>query len=359
MTFKKPTLVNLQIARFFAALSVAMVHIQHEIPKAKLLGYEQFSKMLWFPWGVGVDVFFVISGFVMILASAKLTGGSADASNFFRRRLERVTPMYWIFSALALSATAVTNERAELAFYHIIASFLYIPLPDPTGQINPILGVGWTINYEMFFYALFSVSLMWPIRKSRVILISTISGLVLLGWLATDLPQPLSYWTRPILLEFLVGCGLGLMCLRRVEFGSVLSVLLIAVAFSMLFVASSQGIAEGQVYRWWCLGIPASMIVAALAFSRQLEDRGLAKLFHRLGDASYALYLVHPFIIIGSAVAWKKLHIPSVGGFVLFALILSVSCAWFVHLFVEKPLLAILKDTPYSFFKVRDVSKKV
>jgi exopolysaccharide production protein ExoZ len=345
------TLVNLQIARFFAALSVAVVHLQHEISKTLTHSPNQLTPFLWFPWGFGVDIFFVLSGFVMILTSSKLGGGPADASEFFKRRFERVTPLYWIFTGVMLLAMAASGMRSEIAASHVLASLLYMPIPGPTGAINPILSVGWTINYEMFFYAVFSLTLLLPIRRSRNVLFITLATLVVIGAIVPSLPQPWLYWTRPILLEFLVGCALGVAYIKGKRLSLTLSVGLICVAFALLFAASAQEIAEGQAYRWWCLGIPASLIVAALAFSRQLKDQGIVRVLHLLGDASYALYLVHPFVIAGSAIIWRKLNIPSIAAFVLFALLASVIGSWIVHRVIEKPILRLMKDRPHSFLR--------
>ena len=342
-------LVNLQIARFFAAFSVAMVHVRDEVPKGKLPGFEQFDPMLWFPWGFGVDVFFVLSGFVMVFTSDRLTGGKRDAAQFFKRRFERVTPLYWLFTLLMLLSMVATGAASQIASYHVLASLFYLPIPAPGGEINPILSIGWTINYEMFFYALFSLTLLLPINQSRKALFGALIALVAVGQLVPNLPQPLFFWTRPILLEFLVGCALALVYQKGVRLSRGVSYGLVSVGFALLFVASSQGIAEGQLHRWWALGIPATLIMAGLALSRQLEDRGIAKGLHYLGNAGYSLYLVHPFMIVAVAMVWSKFGIPSLAGFVVMALVAAVVGSILVFKYIEDPIVQFLKVRPHAF----------
>src|SRR3569623_79790 len=157
---------GLQILRFFAAFAVLLEHVVHEalsfgIADPALHALEAFD------FGVGVDVFFVISGFIMYYISAGEFGRPGAQSRFLPRRIIRLVPLYWLFTLAMLAAMLlVPGQLAHTVLdpLHILASFVFVPWLDSTGLAHPILGLGWTLNYEMYFYVLFSFALLLPRR---------------------------------------------------------------------------------------------------------------------------------------------------------------------------------------------------
>lgn len=332
-------LLNIQILRACAALAVAIHHAQFDAAAlAGRLGrpFQPFDAV---PWAAGVDIFFVISGFIIVYSSQKLFEAPGAAGVFLARRLGRIVPLYWaatsLYLATALVAPGVINsEVLEPSF--ILASYLFLPLARPDGLVQPLYSLGWTLNYEIYFYLLFAVVLSWPLKRSVPALIAAMAGTVAFGRIVA-LPLPLSFWTDPIVLEFALGMALGLI---KAE-GFVLSRRWrAALAFAGLALLVIW--ADAQMPRAFAFGVPALLLVAAAALGadRPLAEKWPARLGSALGDASYALYLTHPFVIRAGREAVVRSGLgPLLGGwgYILLVLTGAVLASLVVFRWYEKP----------------------
>jgi peptidoglycan/LPS O-acetylase OafA/YrhL len=337
-------LVLVQVLRAAAALSVAMLHAQHDAAALAERSRRAFVAIEAFPWEAGVDVFFVVSGFIMVHASAPLFGAPGGGRTFLARRIARIVPIYWavttLYLAIALAMPAVLNAEF-LGWGHVVASYLFIPLTRPEGNVQPLYGLGWTLNYEMFFYALFALAVAWPRRVAVPALGAMLTGLVVIGLLLRPLPQPLGFWTDPIILEFVYGMALGLAYAEGTRLGPAPRALLAAGAVLVLVAVASRFGVWATSYRAFAYGGPAAMLVAAVAFGRgEPGRRRLARIGAAVGDASYALYLIHPFAIrAGREVVWRSGLSAVIGPwpFVALALAASVLAAVAVYRLFERP----------------------
>ena len=146
----------------------------------------------------GVDLFFVISGFVMVYASKSLFAQRGAPRIFFLRRLARIVPLYWAVTAAIVGYLLVVHGMAVLMTLHspgsLVASFLFYPYPRPDGLAVPVHALGWTLNYEMFFYVLFAVAIVLPRRAAVMAVTALFVTLVVIGRLFT-LPLPFAYWS--------------------------------------------------------------------------------------------------------------------------------------------------------------------
>lgn len=167
--------------QYLRGIAVSWVIIYHAMAMIAVSSY--------FPYPVGsfgVDIFFVISGFIMWITT---TQKEITPISFFKARLFRVFPLYWIFTVVLLISifavpSAFINQRSfDIAF--MIKSFFLIPTYNPdVGDITPVYTIGWTLVYEMFFYIIFALSLFIPVAKIRLaILITSFSLLVFAGML--------------------------------------------------------------------------------------------------------------------------------------------------------------------------------
>jgi exopolysaccharide production protein ExoZ len=340
-------LVLVQILRALAALSVAMLHAQHDAAALAQRSGRAFMPVEVFPWEAGVDVFFVISGFIMVHASAPLFGAWGGSRTFLARRVARIVPIYWavttLYLAIALAAPALLNAEF-LGWAHVAASYLFIPLARPDGNVQPLYGLGWTLNYEMFFYALFAIAVAWRRKRAVPALGAVLAGLVTVGLLFRPLPQPLGFWTDPIILEFVYGMALGLLYAEGVRLGLVPRTLLgLAAVATLIAIASLYGV-SATPWRALAYGLPAAMLVAAVTFGRGELGRGrLARIGAAIGDASYALYLIHPFVIrAGREAVWRGGLAAAVGPwtFAVLALAASVLASVVVYRLFERPVTA-------------------
>lgn len=333
---------NLQALRALAAWMVVTHHLRAPLGE------------IWAPLGEtlifasGVDIFFVLSGYVMV-ASTK--GRQISPMAFFRRRLVRIAPLYWLVTTMIVAALLVGLNPVGIASWDwrdIAASYLFLGVERADGYPGPLLGVGWTLAYEAFFYAIFGLALLSGARAV------TTAGTIILACVAVGIfAQPTSFigqfYTAPILLEFALGAALACLSLHRWG-GLMLGAGGVGLAFGAIFLAQIAPSGDlitpsgyGAIWRTICFGIPAAMIVSgALALERSgVICRNQFALDQ--GDASYALYLVHlPMIQViekatGAGAALLLLAPP------ILALV-----AHLTHQGWERPVLTILRPRRFD-----------
>jgi exopolysaccharide production protein ExoZ len=215
----------------------------------------------------GVDLFFCISGFVMCYSyiNSKVSG-----VEFFRARLVRIVPLYWICSTAVFSITVFQGSNGDLAWY--LQSLLFFVDLETR---EPILAAGWTLQYEMFFYLIFAVVLLL-FKRYRFLIISLC--LVSIAIYQTN---------HFIILEFILG-GIAYLFYKS-HFFSRYSNAIFCIFFTVyVFSLFSYNQDTAINYRVIFFGIPALFIVASLANSKMPE-----KSLQTAGNYSYSLYLIH------------------------------------------------------------------
>lgn len=236
------------------------------------------------------------------------------------------------------------NNRLEL---HEIALSLAL-LPSP----KLILGVSWTLAYEMYFYLVFALTL--PFRSPLISAIAStavIAGFALAGN-ALDINELRTFLTNPIVYEFVFGLWLAIAFAPKAGIGrrwsispawAVLGFILLAIAPAYVAHASTAGLPGWPRVLAW--GLPAVLIVASF-LSIDKPNRAFQLQLVFLGDASYALYLTHIFVMIGYGFLVKKTFVASAPQIAIVPLLmlLALIVGIFVHLAVEKPLLRMTRQ---------------
>lgn len=340
-------LVHIQVLRALAALSVAMLHAQFDAGAIAERTGRAFRPSEAFPWLAGVDVFFVVSGFIMVYASRRLFGAAHGRRTFLAHRVARVVPLYWAVTTLYLAvAVAVPTllNRHYLAPEFILASYLFIPMQRPDGLVQPLYGLGWTLNYEMYFYALFAVALGW---RRTIAMPSLVAGFLVIvaAGCVVPLPEPLAFWTDPIVIEFAFGIVLGRLRENGIRVGRAAALALAAAGLALLVVDFGRLDAPLVLPRMLAYGVPAALLVGAAALRppRQGGGGAFTRVAVAVGDASYALYLLHPFVIRAGREAMLGSGLAAMigpWGFVAFALALASVAALVAHRLFEAPLTA-------------------
>jgi exopolysaccharide production protein ExoZ len=288
------TLLSIQILRAVAALGVLVHHAAHEVAvKAGVsVPFNEFVV-----GAGGVDLFFVISGFVMVYASERLFGRPGAPRVFFLRRLARIVPLYWATTLILLGYIYAAHRLFPPPFIStegVIASFLFWPYPLLNGIIGPVHALGWTLNYEMFFYAVFAVAIVLSRRSAVLAIVALFIALVALGRLVA-LPQPLAFWFNPLILEFCFGMLIAHFYREGLRLPRAASLALLAAALAAYAASALLGPAVPWRALEW--GVPGAALVAALALAKETpQPGGVARAFGVLGDASYSLYLVHAIV---------------------------------------------------------------
>jgi exopolysaccharide production protein ExoZ len=290
----------------------------------------------------GVDLFFVISGFIMVVTTA---GRDVTPTEFIARRFVRVVPLYWVLT-LALAATALVApslfRSVKLTAVSLIQSLLFIPhfSPSHAGMIWPVLVPGWTLNYEMFFYVVFAASLAFSHRLA--ILSITLAMLVASGYLLGPFAHPIAQtYTDPILLEFVAGALIGRLWLAGADLPFVPSILASLVGAALLLRRDSPPLES------YTQLLGAVLLVCGVLNRRILHWRN--DLLRSLGDASYSIYLTHIFTLGVWRWVWARLNVGVTGlaaalAFMLLALVFASVVGWLSYRWIETPLLAWMRD---------------
>lgn len=335
---RAPLITNVQVLRFVASAHVMVGHTYHEALRVD----EGLPPNLWgLNWGWGVDIFFVISGFVMMHTSQHRFGAAGGTPRFWRARYLRVAPTYYIASLLMLGTILVLPDKVDhgdTSPIQILTSFLFIPWTDGEGSLRPLFRAGWTLNYEIFFYAMFGAILLFRRRTTGLAVLTTLFvGLALLHPFVPDDWWPLLGWTDPIILEFLFGIGVALLVRRGLRIPLWASAVL-TVAGVVLWVVLPPVIEARQ----WSLGIPATFVLVAFVAGPQMRDRGrVVPFLMLLGSASYVLYLSHLYTVNGLFLAWEVVGGPW-WSFVVVASLAAIAVSVVLYQWGEKPLLKFL-----------------
>ena len=337
---------SVQALRAFAALLVVAYHALEQWRETH--SAVPPPRVAWPNGAAGVDLFFVISGVVMIVASTRLATRPGGWRVFLWRRVERVAPLYWLATtaklALVLAAPALSSH-AWPGWSSVVCSYLFLPAANAGGEIRPVLPVGWTLSFEMLFYLVFAAGLaMRPAGGLRGVVLRVVlpalCALSLLGLARTPAWPAVSVLADPLVLEFGAGAVLGLWLLRAPSPAPprravTAAWLLLAAVATLALLALPAGTPWRRALDW---GGPATLLVAA---SLAVERSGRLRLpgwLLRLGDASYAIYLVHGFVLAALA----ALHLPAAWALLGAALGVSGGAGLAVHCWVERPIAAWL-----------------
>lgn len=328
---------NIQFLRFVAAFAVVVTH-------CTFYTFERLDRSMYVyeTGAAGVRLFFVISGLVMMLSSGKLVGQAGGWRNFAVRRVNRIVPLYWaatLFKVLVLLLTPAVALHSSFDWDAIVKSLLFIPDLNVEGEFRPVLGVGWTLNFEMFFYALFGLALstgVKPIRFMAPILL-ILSALSLVT--SPAMPEVLRFWCDPIVLDFLAGMLIAGWIRRGGSVPETAAWLIGACGLAYLFVPGlpRPGASAALLASLLTTCAAAAVIVAAMALEGRTGKYVPGPVLH-LGAASYSLYLVHPLVAPAVPQVLGKLELiwPQVS--VALSVLAAVIAALFAYRFVEAPL---------------------
>lgn len=327
MSSQRETLWSIQYLRGFAALGVIIFH------SLSGTGYD-------FEFGaIGIHLFFVISGFLMWTTTCR---SDADVGRFIQSRLKRIVPIYWIATLMTVSLSSLFPGyfyQATSDPIHVITSLLFIPHSGVEGEIYPVLYQGWTLQYEMFFYAIFACSLMFGLGLRLWILTAIIATLTLCGMIFPHSSNPMiATYTDPICLEFLSGAWAAKLCSSR-NVPSWIATILLFGGMAGLWLAFRFDAYLNLANSLATAGAASSIIAGAVLLERQGRIPHVSWLKY-CGEASYSMYL---FQVIGFLCAswlvesWPVF--PKAAVLCLFA----VAAGLIMFAFVERPLQQRLK----------------
>ncbi len=350
---------KLYSVQYLRAIAALMVVYCHAIDLQMLFGTSFQQKFLYLEnfGAIGVDIFFVISGFIISYIS-RSENGPAAAKDFMLRRWIRVAPAYYVASAILFCLFAMSSHF-EVKAPQIIKTLTILPLFDH-GQYfwSPVLVIGWTLSFEFLFYILNAILIAFAAVKRDLYLVLIITVLFLLGlFIQTDNKQ-WNFITSPMILEFAFGVFIAMIYKSKRYVPVTISLLLILTGVVMflrlivfgygevsevLFVLANKSV-ETRILLW---GLPSALLSAGIIWLEKAKPEwiGKNKFLLLLGDASYSIYLAHPlcYAMLGSLLrrAYFLSHLPGDVLILIFVCLATASGILF-HLYIEKPLISKL-----------------
>ncbi|MCU4492631.1 acyltransferase [Acinetobacter guillouiae] len=332
---------SVQYLRGIAAVLVVLFHASSALMTHFTLGSKNY-----FSWGeAGVDLFFIISGFIMVYITYNK---NISFKNFFLKRVIRIYPVFWVYASIALLIFLINPNminRSTAMPTLILPSYLLIPYTEFTNLVQ----VAWTLVYEVHFYLLFGLSLFFANRYRYIAAGFMLSLVAALSVFNFDIYY-LKFVTNPIILEFLLGMIIYFIIFKKntkdLIFLSILFIL------SMLTLSLNEQPAE-RVIKY---GVPSFIFMLVILYLDSIKMLGsgrdiFSKFLTALGDSSYSLYLSHIFCIGVGVIVLNKLQLinGSTAQFLIFILTIgSIIWGYISFKFIETPLINKLNSIVFK-----------
>jgi peptidoglycan/LPS O-acetylase OafA/YrhL len=329
---------SVQIMRGIAALLVVLLHISI---KGAQYGNDALKG---FTMGeAGVDLFFIISGYIMCVSTI---GRNLNFGGFMLHRVRRIMPLYWLTTTIGLviflyKPSIINTSGGETSIW---ASYTLVPNGKRYLNSN-----GWTLSYEFLFYILFGLLIHRGTYRAMQLSSVLLMVMVAAGLLFSYPGNAFNFLTSNLYLEFIYGMGIFYLFNKKIVRPNTTLGFSLSVLGVMLLVAEMVFKIPGQQEnRGWLWGIPMLMIFTGFlcleGFIKGSASR-LKKLLLEAGNSSYSLYLFHPFTLSGTAMCLKWLNLAS--NPYLFTLIMftvTVIAGYLVYIYIERPLVAVSKQ---------------
>jgi len=321
---------GIQVLRFFAAFVVLIYHSFRTFNPGELYG---FTKIATNNFSFGVDIFFVISGFVIYISFHKRP---KKPFHFLIDRVIRIAPLYWVFTFIVAFMTLADpsiTPSTGFEIHNFANSLFFIPSPNPAGGVMPILPVGWTLNYEVVFYSVFIAC---TIVNRKLIILNTS---IILGFfcLVSHVGYAYEFYSLPNMLEFSLGMILGFLTLntRILAYNGEKWPLLIIIPV-ICFMCSPLELNNFIIY-----GIPSFIMIAILI--KVEKGIRIPKRISALGDYSYSLYLCHKPVLY-FMVYLTHTYALDINILILISIISSIILSILTYNYIDKPLRIAFKN---------------
>ncbi|MDB0048987.1 acyltransferase [Candidatus Pelagibacter sp.] len=316
---------NLQSLRAFAAINVVIFHI---LGSSISYGFNLHFLSTLGGWGAnGVDIFFVISGFVMLHTQLKKKRNIYD---FLKSRVIRIVPIYWFVTTFSILTyillpnsifnSAVPSTEHMLHSYFFVSSFL--------SEQSPIIFIGWTLEWEMLFYLVFGLGLLFTDLRKTSMFVFCILFIIS------------AYSLNLLVLEFLLGMLIAYLVNKEI-IRKKIGFLLLLIGFVFLLLSINPSISELEIDRFFKWGLPSFLIVFGAVTTKQF----FYPILRYLGDASYSIYLIQMFTIPVFYKIISRFEINNINADLLaiLCLALCIVTGVLMHSFIEKPMTKILR----------------
>ncbi len=347
---------KLQSVQVLRGLAVLLVLLRHILVMESKYGRGEVLLGDFFKIGdAGVDLFFVISGFVMVTVTARIFQKKGAVASFLYKRAARIYPLYWLYSLVILAVflkfpqmvNSGQGNRVDL-----LASFTLLPQP-----MMPLLLQGWTLTFELYFYLVFAFTLLAPLR-----LLPRFLGLwavvVAIGWSLGEARVGLFQTAAamvvfsPLTMEFIFGCGIALLIRGGWKRGG-----LGCAGSGCLLLAATTFLGDPHAVpslRLIAFGLPAALIVYGAVTAEIAGGLRFPRFLEKVGDASYSIYLSHFLVISALGRIWQKIGVSGLwdnAAAIAVMTVCALMAGWASYRFLEQPML--------SYFHTRQFRRAV
>jgi peptidoglycan/LPS O-acetylase OafA/YrhL len=289
----------------------------------------------------GVDIFFIISGFVM----AMVVSNGETPILFAINRISRIIPIYWILTTCLLFLAIVKPDLLNSTtsnIYNYLKSIFFIPYFKENGTLHPMLAVGWTLNYEVLFYTSIWASLVINRGYFMQLTCLIIIALFSLSIAYNHNSVVAAFFGNTLLFEFIMGFLVYIiysMIKDDIYYAHILFSLSISVLAFMIYYENTGYYME----RLLAFGVPSFFFVLFFISSETLfmaANKNTINLFTRIGDASYATYLSHYYVVESIRkilyLKYNLINPYSIIG-IIFIITTALIVGHFIYIYIDKP----------------------
>lgn len=346
---------NIQLLRFIAAFNILLYHLFATTFTLKHGIDYSYTSFLFYHGRAGVDLFFIISGFIMAFTTENTFNNKSNALSFFIKRVSRIYPPYLFFTVLVFCVFLIKPDWINSTAGNIVSlfrSFTLIPQKD-----SHLIAVAWTLEYELYFYCIFSIFILMKEKNLlRNLFIWAIIALSA-GFIVKEIHPILKVATSPLLLEFIIGACIAIFIRRTARFTPLYAGIIALIAglslFCLNYIPSFQNLFKLNFWmRFVMYGIPQAFILYGVVL---LENKKYSfPQFKILGDSTYTLYLSHVLVVSAISRIWIALDLKYIFDSSILVLIIIITAVAFSVLFykiIEKRLTNITRSFLFRIIK--------
>ena len=339
---------SIQLLRAVAVLLVVHCHIldmQQGNPLQRRFFYLQNFG------AVGVDIFFVISGFIITVISRTYLPGK-QGGYFFVKRMLRVVPLYWLVSFLITGYTYFRHGKL-FAMASIIKTISFFPFFGKSATAFPVIYQGWTLSFELSFYSITAIALATGSKKYMLMIVLFFCCFIGLNYVFDNQVIFINFFGNGIMLEFLMGVLVGLLFLSDLRLKPFISNIVtlagigglaasLVMGYGMISEATYTFYGSLSLARSVIWGIPSALLVAGLVMKEKWRPLHIHPFWIAIGNASFSVYLTHVFFIQPLYLRWQSWGLqgkiqPDIQIFISMAI--AVAGGYLFYRLVELPLL--------------------
>ena len=305
-------------------------------------------------WGsIGLDLFFVISGFIMTRIIHSYEKGRGWKLFAYKRAL-RIIPLYW---GISLVATLLISRTYHIKLATFVKTLFFFPIFESEFEF-PVIGAGWSLSYEIYFYLLITIVLLFHTQKPQSVVLTVVFCLSLAGFFFDSTSVLLRFLSSPLLIEFALGIGCGLVYDNFVSttllfhtiavisfcvglFGMVITIFFDYGTISEAEAVTSNNYLAGLRSVVW--GVPCAFFLLGCVLLERLYSFDVPLILIRIGDASYSNYLLHGLLISFTHNTILNLNIGE-NTYIFSLLFLCTVVSLIMYYYVEKPMTTKLNN---------------